>query len=338
MSAAWPTLRPASPPSNRETVSGLPTGASTLSPPRASARLPARRRRRRHLHRPAAARREERPASSPPRCPRRPSDSSIGVLNGIEKICREAGIDPSEIDRRDARHDGRHQHGADRHRRAGRPRDHQGLSRRCCRSPAPSCPAASAAGSSTTSRRRSRRSNCTIEADERIGADGEVVSRSTRRALRRDLADAPRQGHRGAHRLADQRLRQRRARAAHRGDRARGAARHPGLALLGGRAGNARVRAHRDHGGQFLRPSASSRNTSTTCSASSPNDGAGVQAAHPALRRRPGLGAVARGAAGQPADVRPGRAASPARSGSPSRRASRTSSPSTWAARRPTSR
>ena len=27
-----------------------------------------------------------------------PSDSSIGVLNGIEKICREAGIDLAEID------------------------------------------------------------------------------------------------------------------------------------------------------------------------------------------------------------------------------------------------
>ena len=35
---------------------------------------------------------------SPRRCPSTPSDSSIGVLNGIEKICREAGIDPTEID------------------------------------------------------------------------------------------------------------------------------------------------------------------------------------------------------------------------------------------------
>ena len=30
--------------------------------------------------------------------PSTPSDSSIGVLNGIEKICREAGIDPTDID------------------------------------------------------------------------------------------------------------------------------------------------------------------------------------------------------------------------------------------------
>ncbi len=29
--------------------------------------------------------------------PSTPADSSIGVLNGIEKICREAGIAPSEI-------------------------------------------------------------------------------------------------------------------------------------------------------------------------------------------------------------------------------------------------
>ena len=30
--------------------------------------------------------------------PSTPSDSSIGVVNGIQKICREAGIDPTEID------------------------------------------------------------------------------------------------------------------------------------------------------------------------------------------------------------------------------------------------
>ena len=30
--------------------------------------------------------------------PSTPSDSSIGVVNGIKKICREAGIDPTEID------------------------------------------------------------------------------------------------------------------------------------------------------------------------------------------------------------------------------------------------
>ena len=30
--------------------------------------------------------------------PSTPNDSSIGVLNGIEKICREAGIDPTDID------------------------------------------------------------------------------------------------------------------------------------------------------------------------------------------------------------------------------------------------
>jgi len=30
--------------------------------------------------------------------PSTPQDSSIGVLNGIEKICREAGIDASDID------------------------------------------------------------------------------------------------------------------------------------------------------------------------------------------------------------------------------------------------
>ena len=69
-------------------------------------------------------------APSPPRFLRRPSDSSIGVLNGIEKICREAGIDPTEID--DV------MHGTTvatntvltKARRARRPRHDQGLPRR----------------------------------------------------------------------------------------------------------------------------------------------------------------------------------------------------------------
>jgi hypothetical protein len=70
------------------------------------------RRRGRHVHRPAADRR--RPAAPyTAKVPSTPQDSSIGVLNGIEKICREAGIDPRHR-RGHARHHGGHQHGADR--------------------------------------------------------------------------------------------------------------------------------------------------------------------------------------------------------------------------------
>ena len=41
---------------------------------------------------------EKRSRAFTAKVPSTPQDSSIGVLNGIEKICREAGIDPTEID------------------------------------------------------------------------------------------------------------------------------------------------------------------------------------------------------------------------------------------------
>ena len=41
---------------------------------------------------------EKRSRAFTAKVPSTPSNSSIGVLNGIEKICREAGIDPTEID------------------------------------------------------------------------------------------------------------------------------------------------------------------------------------------------------------------------------------------------
>jgi N-methylhydantoinase A len=41
---------------------------------------------------------EKRARAFTAKVPSTPNDSSIGVLNGIEKICREAGIDPTEID------------------------------------------------------------------------------------------------------------------------------------------------------------------------------------------------------------------------------------------------
>ncbi len=73
---------------------------------------------------------EKRARAFTAKVPSTPSDSSIGVLNGIEKICREAGIDPTDID--DV------MHGTTvatntvltEERRARRSSDDQGLSRR----------------------------------------------------------------------------------------------------------------------------------------------------------------------------------------------------------------
>ena len=62
----------------------------------------------------------------------------------------------------------------------------------------------------------------TIEAVERIGADGKVLIPLDEAQLRRDLIDLQAQGHRGADRLAVQRLCRRQARTPHRGNRRRG--------------------------------------------------------------------------------------------------------------------
>ena len=113
-----------------------------------------------------------------PRCRRTPKDQSIGVLKGIERSA--ASRHRSARDRpRDARHDGRHQHRADRIRRAGRPGHHEGL------------PAGAADRPLLRSGRPRRLGDLqqapplaplelTIEANERIGADGAVV-RAARR-------------------------------------------------------------------------------------------------------------------------------------------------------------
>ncbi len=60
--------------------------------------------------------------------PSTPEDQSIGVLSGLMRICKQAGIDPQGHRTRDARHDGRDQHGADQLGRARRARHDPGLS------------------------------------------------------------------------------------------------------------------------------------------------------------------------------------------------------------------
>ena len=96
----------------------------------------------------------------------------------------------------------------------------------------------------------------TIEADERVGSKGDVVTALNEAKLRDDLRRPRREEHRGAHRLADQLVRQRQARAPHQGDRAGGPAGHPGVAVVRGRARDAGIRAHGHHRRQLLRASA----------------------------------------------------------------------------------
>ena len=89
-----------------------------------------------------------------------------------------------------------------------------------------------------------------------MGARGEVVQPLDEAALRAALARLQDGEDRGADGLADQCVRQRRARAAHPRDRRGGAAGRAGVALLGSRAGDAGIRAHRDDGRELLRAAA----------------------------------------------------------------------------------
>ena len=151
--------------------------------------------------------------------PSTPSNSSIGVLNGIKKICREAGIDPTEID--DVMHGTTVATNTVLTKAGARVglvttkgyRDVLQIARSYVpgglggwviyNKPPPLAPL-----------------ELTIEATERIAADGKVLIPLDEAALRRDLAELAAQRHRGADRFAVQRLCRRPARAAHRRDRA----------------------------------------------------------------------------------------------------------------------
>ena len=163
----------------------------------------------------------------------------------------------------------------------------------------------------------------TVEVDERIASDGSVVRELDEADVRAQLAKLEGPGHPGARGQPDQLLRRRRAREADRRDRRRGAARRPGVAVLRRAAGDARVRAHADHGRQRLRPAAGEEvhaDPGRPARRGRRRRGAG----HPAQRRRP--------AGGDRRHRRPGHAcccparpaASPARCGSPSSAATAT--------------
>ena len=116
--------------------------------------LPARCRRRRHLHRrPAGRRGQRRDLAGQDRLhPGGPGGRR--ARTGIGKVCAEAGIELARDRPGAARHHGRDQRdprGQGRHASGWSPPRASG---RCCRSPAPSCPAGWPAGSSGPSRSR----------------------------------------------------------------------------------------------------------------------------------------------------------------------------------------
>ncbi len=196
---------------------------------------------------------EKRARAFTAKVPSTPSDSSIGVLNGIEKICREAGIDPTEID--DVMHGTTVATNTVLTKAGARVglvttkgfRDVLQIARSYVpgglggwviyNKPPPLAPL-----------------ELTIEAEERIAANGEVlIPLDEAQTAQRSLRPRP-QGHRGADRFAVQRLRRRQARAAHRRDRARDHAEYSRLDLQRRDPGDVRIRAGGDDGRQFLHP------------------------------------------------------------------------------------
>ena len=177
----------------------------------------------------------------------------------------------------------------------------------------------------------------TREAIERMDARGEHRHAGRRGAGREHRARSRRVGRRVADRRADQLVRQPGARGADRGDRRAPLPGLPGHALVGRAARVPRVRADADRVHELVRAAEGRELRQRPAGAARRRRRQGRRE-HPALGRRPDDDA---GGRAEP-DLRrssPGPpAASPARCSSRARRASTTSSPSTWAARRPTSR
>ncbi len=146
----------------------------------------------------------------------------------------------------------------------------------------------------------------TVEVPGRIASDGSVVRELDEDAARAQLRRLRARGHRGAGRLADQRVRQRRARAAGGGARGRGTARRAGLAVQRRAARAAGIRAGADHGGQRLRAAAGGQVRGQP-ERPARRRGRARPAVHPAQRRRAGGGGRRDRRARHHAAVRPGR-------------------------------
>ena len=176
----------------------------------------------------------------------------------------------------------------------------------------------------------------TVEAIERVDTHGAVVTELDEDDIRAKLRQLRSQRHRGAVHQPDQLLRQCRPRESHRRDRRAGAARRTGLAVLDRAAGVPRVRAHDHHGRQRVRAAAgvALRVLARVATARHRRD---RRAVDPAQRRRAGQRPGRRREPRRAAAVRTGRWRHRRGLGRGAGRASPTSSPSTWAARRPTS-
>ena len=106
--------------------------------------------------------------------PTTPGNQAAAVLDGIERVCAIAGIEPAALNElmhgttiaTNARARGKG--------RTRRPDRHATAIARCCTSPARSSPADSRAGSSGSARPLAALED-TIEVQERIGARGEIV-------------------------------------------------------------------------------------------------------------------------------------------------------------------
>ena len=245
---------------------------------------------------------------------------------------------PGDAAQRRARHDGRHQRGARVQGRARRAHHDAGLR------PDPAPRALADAGPAgrldhhdqarpaglAGRHARGGRAHGRARRDDRPGRP--------RRRSRAIVARPRRLRRRVAHGLAHQLLRRRPPRAGDRRHRRGAAPRLPGDALLRRAARVPRVRADADGVHELLRAPARSPPTSTACETRCATLGVRARAQHPALRRRPDDPARGGAQPGLRRALRAVAAASRARCTSPPAPATRTSSPSTWAARRPTSR
>ncbi len=225
-------------------------------------------RRRGHLHGPPAGRREERPHLE--RQGAEHAERPVGRRAERPRPHLQARRHRSARDRpRDAWHDRRDQHRADELRRESRPGDDERLP-----------PGAADRPLLRAGRPRRLGDLQQVAADGAAGAHHR--GRRARGCARRRGAAARRGGaarfareteereDRGAHGLAHQCLRERRARAAHPRDRGRGAAGRAGVALLRGRAGDAGVRAHGNDRREFLRATGGAALHHATSRTSSP--------------------------------------------------------------------
>ena len=267
-----------------------------------------------------------------------PEDQSVGVLRGIDQACAAAGIDAHRGRRRVPRHDGRDQRHPRGQGRPGRPGDHPRLPPGAADRPVlrPRRPgrldhlAQARAARRAGGHRRGARSGSPATAS--------VVTELDEDDVRTQLRGSGRQRHRGPEHQPDQLLRQRRPRGAHRArspprscPASRSRCRRRSCRSCGSTSGRITTVANavRAAAGEALRRQPRGPAARTRASAARSRSCAATAASSP--RASP---PTTRSTCCCPAPP----AASPVPSGWPARPGTATSSPSTWAAPRPTSR